>query len=73
LSPTEYNRISSCEIANKVWDRFHVIYEKTYHVNEIKVNILLDQYESFEMKLGESIGDIFSCFIEIVNGLAYQG
>lgn len=32
LSPTEYNIISSCEIAKEVWDRLHVTYEGTDRV-----------------------------------------
>jgi len=73
LSPVEYNIISSCETAKEVWDRLHVTYEGTDCVKKTKVNFLLSKYESFKMKQGDSIGDMFSRFTEIVNGLAYQG
>ncbi|XP_071724666.1 uncharacterized protein [Rutidosis leptorrhynchoides] len=73
LSPTEYNRISSCVTAKEVWDRLHITYEGTDRVKETRINILLGQYESFKMKPGESITDMFSRFTDIVNGLENQG
>lgn len=51
----------------------HVTYEETDQVKETKINILLRWYEAFKMKPKEFITDMFSSFIEIVNGLVYQG
>lgn len=73
LSPTEYNKLSSCETAKEVWDRLHITYEGTDRVKETRINIMLGQYEAFKMKPRESIIDMFSRFTEIVNGLEYQG
>lgn len=73
LSTSEYNRISSCDSAKEIWDILSVTYEGTDRVKETRTNILLNQYESFKMKEGESITDMFSRFTEITNGLAYQG
>ncbi|XP_071723927.1 uncharacterized protein [Rutidosis leptorrhynchoides] len=73
LSPTEYNRISSCVTTKEVWDRLHITYEGTDRVKETRINILLGQYEAFRMKPGESITDMFSRFTDIVNGLENQG
>lgn len=73
LSPSEYNRISSCETAKEIWDRLHVTYEGTDRVKETKIIILLQQYETFKMKPDESVTDMFSRFTDIVNGLAYLG
>lgn len=73
LSLTEYNRISSCEIAKEVCDRLHITYEGTDRVKETRINILLGHYEAFKMKPGESTTDMFSHFTEIVNDLEYQG
>jgi len=44
LFPIEYNIISSCETAKKVWDGLHVTYKGTNRVKETKINILLEQY-----------------------------
>jgi len=52
LSPTEYNRISSCSTAKEVWDRLHITYKRTDRVKETRTNILLSQYEAFKMKSG---------------------
>ena len=38
-------------------------------VKESKINMLIHKYELFKMKLNESITDMFTCFIDIINGL----
>ena len=40
----EYNRISACESAKKIWDCLQTTHEGTKKVKESKVNMLTTQY-----------------------------
>jgi hypothetical protein len=50
LDAYEYNRISACESAKKMWDKLEVTYEGTNHVKESKINRLVHEHELFCMK-----------------------
>lgn len=47
LSVSKINRISSCTIAEEIWDRIQVTFEETDRVRDTKMNILLGKYKSF--------------------------
>ncbi|XP_047270383.1 uncharacterized protein LOC124899525 [Capsicum annuum] len=55
IGPNEYNRISTCENAKKIWDCLRTTHEGTNDVKDSKVDMLNTQYEAFTMKEGESI------------------
>ena len=69
LDPNEFNRISTCESAKEIWDRLDVTHEGTNQVKESKINILVHNYELFKIKSDESIIEMFTRFIDIINGL----
>ena len=69
LSINEFNRISSCAIAKKIWGRLEVTYEGTNQVKETKINMLVHKYELFRMESNESITDMFTRFTDIINNL----
>jgi cell division protein FtsB/Arc/MetJ-type ribon-helix-helix transcriptional regulator len=73
LSPTEFNRVSTCKSAKEIWDRLLITYEGTDVVKESKLNILTTSYELFKMKENESISEMFTRFTDIINGLAALG
>ena len=50
-----------------------VTHEETTQVKEIKINMLLYDYELFTMKDEESIPNMLDRFAEIANGLASLG
>ena len=41
LSKSEFNRISMCSTAKKIWDKLEVTYERTSKVKESKINLLV--------------------------------
>lgn len=69
----EFNRNSSCVTVKDIWDRLLLTFEGTERVKEIKMNILLGNYELFKMKFDETATQIFIRFAEIVNDPTHQG
>ena len=67
LDHNEFNRISTCESAKEIWDKHEITYEGTNQVKYCKINILVHNYELF--KMNESIIEMFTRFIDIINGL----
>ncbi|XP_070002686.1 uncharacterized protein LOC142165933 [Nicotiana tabacum] len=54
ISGERYEKISSFETTKKIWDKLEVTYEGTNKVKEIRINLLVREYELFQMKYGES-------------------
>ncbi|MQM20482.1 hypothetical protein Taro_053503 [Colocasia esculenta] len=73
LSKKEFNRISACKSAKEMWDKLRLTHEGTDKVMETRIDILVAQYERFQMQSGESISQMYSHFIDITNGLAGLG
>ncbi|MQL73079.1 hypothetical protein Taro_005421 [Colocasia esculenta] len=73
LSKKEFNRISVCKSAMEMWEKLRITYEGTDKLRETRIDILVAQYERFQMKPGESITQMCSRFTDITNGLAGLG
>ncbi|PKA66483.1 Retrovirus-related Pol polyprotein from transposon TNT 1-94 [Apostasia shenzhenica] len=73
LSPSEFNRICNLSTAYEVWSKLELTYEGTNQVKESKINMLIHDYELFEMNPDESIKDMFTRFTNITNGLISLG
>ncbi|MQM23183.1 hypothetical protein Taro_056246 [Colocasia esculenta] len=73
LSKKEFNRVSSCKSAMEMWEKLRITYEGTIKVKETRIDILVTQYERFQMQSGESITQMFNRFTDITNGLAGLG
>ncbi|MQM22321.1 hypothetical protein Taro_055372 [Colocasia esculenta] len=73
LSKKEFNRVSACKFAMEMWEKLRITYEGTNKVKETRIDILVAQYERFQMQSGESITQMFSRFTDITNGLAGLG
>ncbi|MQM07343.1 hypothetical protein Taro_040182 [Colocasia esculenta] len=73
LSKKEFNIISACKSAMEMWEKFRITYEGTNKVKKTRIDILVTQYERFQMHPGESITQMFSRFTGITNGLASLG
>nr|XP_016449082.1 PREDICTED: uncharacterized protein LOC107774128 [Nicotiana tabacum] len=56
-----------------MWDKLEVTYEGTNKVKETRINLLVWDYELFQMKDGESVEDMFSRFSKILGDLKYFG
>ena len=73
LSRNEFNRISVCSTAKKIWDKLEVTYEGTSRVKESKINLLVTQYEVFKMDESETTIQMYSRFTNIINSLKALG
>ncbi|XP_016440797.1 uncharacterized protein LOC107766514 [Nicotiana tabacum] len=69
----EYEKISSCETAKEMWDKLEVTYKGTNKVKKTRINLLVKEYELFQMKDGESVEEIFSKFSKILGDLKSFG
>ncbi|WRX14564.1 hypothetical protein QQP08_007051 [Theobroma cacao] len=73
LTPTEFNKVSTCTIAKQVWDKLRIIHEWTSQVKESKIVLLTHNYEMFKMEPGEDITNMLDRFTNITNKLSYLG
>ncbi|MQL76298.1 hypothetical protein Taro_008682 [Colocasia esculenta] len=73
LTKQEFNRVSSCKTTKNMWETIKLTYEGTNKVKETRIDILVTQYEKFQMEPGESISQMYNDFIEIINGLTGLG
>ena len=73
MDRNEYNRISQCKTAKEIWRILEITHEGTTQVKDSKVRILKNDYEMFKMKPNESIVEMFTRFIDVVNGLEGLG
>ncbi|MQL79697.1 hypothetical protein Taro_012144 [Colocasia esculenta] len=73
LSKKEFNRVSTCKSAMEMWEKLKITYEGTDKVKETRIDILVTQYERFQMEPGETISQMFSSFTDIINGLVGLG
>ncbi|MQM13164.1 hypothetical protein Taro_046087 [Colocasia esculenta] len=70
LSKKEFNRISACKLAMEMWEKLRITYEGTDEVKETRIDILVTQYERFQMQSGELTTQMYNRFTDITNGLA---
>ena len=73
LDKNEFNRISTCETAFDIWRTLEITHEGTSRVKDSKVNILLHDFKLFRMQPSETIGDMYTHFMDVVNNLRVLG
>ncbi|XP_009606547.2 uncharacterized protein [Nicotiana tomentosiformis] len=73
ISGEEYEKISSCDTTKEMWDKLEVTYEGTSKVKETHINMLVHDYEFFQLKEGESIEEMFARFSKIISDLKAFG
>ncbi|GAV85408.1 UBN2 domain-containing protein, partial [Cephalotus follicularis] len=69
LGPNEFNRIRSCLSAKEIWDKLESTHEGTNQVKDSRIDMLIHEYELFEMRHYESIYYMFDRFTNIINSL----
>ena len=69
LSPGEFDRVSQCASAQEIWNLLEITHEGTNQVKEDKKSMLTHQYEIFKMKPNETITEMHTRFIHIINSL----
>ena len=60
-------------MAKEIWRLLEITLEGTNQVKESKINLLVHNYELFSMKENETIVEMITRFINIVNGLKALG
>ncbi|XP_068503844.1 uncharacterized protein [Phaseolus vulgaris] len=73
LSCDEFLRVSQCSSAKEMWDILEVTHEGTNDVKRATKHALIQKYELFRMKKGETICDVQKRFSHIVNHLMSLG
>jgi len=73
LNMDEFFRVSQCKSAKKIWEILEVTHEGSNDVNRARKHVLIQEYELFKMKQGESIADVQKRFTHIVNHLIGLG
>jgi len=69
LGPDEYTRISECESAKDIWDALQIAHEGTNQVKQSRIELLMRQFELFEMGDRETVMDMYAHFTHITNEL----
>ncbi|CAA6670575.1 unnamed protein product [Spirodela intermedia] len=49
MNTSKFNSVLSCEIAKDIWDKVQVTYEGISEVTDTKIDILENEYYSFQM------------------------
>jgi len=73
LTLDEFYKVSVCESTKEIWDVLEVTHESTNEVKRARKNTLIQEYEMFKMKSGESICDVQKRFTHIVNHILALG
>ena len=68
-----FDSVINCPTAKEVWDTIQTLCEGTDQVRENKMQLFVQQYESFHSKSGESLNDLFNRFQKLLNGLKLYG
>ena len=69
IDRNEFNRVWQCKSAKEIWRLLEITHEGNNQVKKSRINILVHDYELFSIKDFESIVEMFSRFIVIVNEL----
>jgi hypothetical protein len=67
------DNVINCTTSKEVWDIVQTLCEGTEQVRENKMQLLIQQYEHFHFKNGETLNDTFSRFQKLLNGLKLYG
>ena len=73
LNMDEFFHVSQCKSAKEMWEVLEVTHEGTNDVKRARKHALIQEYELFKMKQGESIMDVQKRFTHIVNHLIGLG
>ena len=65
--------VISCISAKEVWDTVSIICERNEKVRGNKMQLLIQQYESFHFNDGENLSDTYNKFQKLLNGLKLYG
>jgi tRNA G18 (ribose-2'-O)-methylase SpoU len=67
LSIEIFNQVLTLKNANEIWLKLHELHDITSNVNEQKHCLVLNEYNSFQMKENDLVIDIYSHLNLIIN------
>ena len=73
LGPDEYTRISECESVKDIWDALQVAHEGMSQVKQSRTELLMRNYELFEISDKATIMEMYTRFTHITNELKSLG
>jgi len=73
LNCDEFFRVSTCTTMKEIWNLIQVTHEGTLKVRRARKNYVIQEYETFWMLQGETIGNVQKRFTRIVNHLKDLG
>jgi hypothetical protein len=73
LSPSEFARISNCEIAKDAWPILETIYEGTKLVKYAKPQMLISKFEEIKMLEEETFGEFYTKISDLRNSMVSLG
>ena len=69
IDSTTHHQVSSCKTAKEIWDHLTVAHEGTSQVRDTQVDILVNDFELFTQKKGETIREMSGHFNALINAL----
>jgi uncharacterized coiled-coil DUF342 family protein len=73
LSPSEFARISNCEIAKDSWQILETTYECTKLVKSAKLQMLISKFEKIKMLEDETFGEFYTKISDLRNSMVSLG
>ena len=73
LDKNMFDNVINCTTSKEVWDTLQTLCEGSEQVRHNKMQLLIQKYEAFHFKSGESVNDTYSRFQKLLNGLKLYG
>ena len=73
ISDNLFHQVSSCSKAKEMWDKLKTTHEGTQQQKDNQVGILVNDFELFRQKTGESIRDLVGRMNALINALKNMG
>ena len=73
ISDNLFHQVSSYITTKEMWDKLKTTHEGTQQQKDNQVGILVNDFELFKQKSGESIWDLVGCMNALINALKKMG
>jgi hypothetical protein len=73
LSPSEFARISDCEVVKDAWQILETTYDGTKLVKSIKLQMLISKFEEIKMLEEETFGEFYTKISDLRNSMVSLG
>ncbi|CAL1412094.1 unnamed protein product [Linum trigynum] len=73
MVPDEADKVEHCESAQQIWLSLESTYEGSSNIKETRIDLLVHEYECFDMGPGESIHEMYYRFTVLIDKLKGLG